>query len=233
MYGHRDGWICHLCLGRIDENPSQQYENDFCSSPDHFVPVARGGLDFPSNIKAAHLTCNKGRRDRSPEEYRAAIKTGKTAAQTRYPERFTDLFSEESVNDSHKEREREREGIVIGKESILPADAGLSKPNGHKEAFEDFWKLYPTDKNMSKKTAKTQWAKLSPEKQFAAIGAVPGFRQYCEQNKWYRPLYADRFLAQERFEGYAAEPQLSPEVIADQKDRADKLMRRGKYSTGP
>lgn len=130
----------------------------------------------------------------------------------------------------------EREGeiqVKEEKEKILPADAGISKPNGHNDKFEEFWKSYPTDKNMSKKTAKMHWVKLPAEKQFAAIGAIPGFRQYCDQNKWYRPIYADRFLAQERFEGYASEPHLSPEAIADQKDRADKLMRRGKYSTGP
>lgn len=72
-------------------------------------------------------------------------------------------------------------------------------------AFEAFWKDYPTDKNMSKKAALAQWKRLSPEKRAAAIAAVPGFKAYCAANSWYRPVHAERFLSQERFEGYAVE----------------------------
>jgi hypothetical protein len=117
------------------------------------------------------------------------------------------------------------------KKKELPADAGASKPNRYLENFEAFWKAYPTDSNMAKKPAFRIWRHLSPEQRQAAIAAIPGFKRYCEQNKsWYRPIYAERFLSQEKFEGYAAEPEIRPEQIGINKDRADRLMQRGKYA---
>jgi hypothetical protein len=90
---------------------------------------------------------------------------------------------------------------------VLPVGTGLKKSrDAYPEDFEAFWKAYPTDKNMPKKPALRQWQRLSPEKRSAAIAAIPGFRRYCDENKsWYRPVYAERFLSQEKFEGYAAE----------------------------
>ena len=114
-------------------------------------------------------------------------------------------------------------------EKDSPADAGLSK--SYPEDFEAFWKAYPTDRNMPKKPAFRIWRRLSPEKRQAAIAAIPGFKRYCEQNKsWYRPVYAERFLSDEKFEGYAAEPEITEAQIEANKDRADRLMRRGKYA---
>lgn len=114
---------------------------------------------------------------------------------------------------------------------VLPDKSGVSKPKPYPEDFEVFWKAYPTDPNMPKKPAFRQWQRLSPEQRFAAIAAIPGFIRYCSENKrWYRPIYAERFLSQEKFEGYAAEPPLDEAVIAANKDRADKLFNRGKYA---
>jgi hypothetical protein len=70
--------------------------------------------------------------------------------------------------------------------------------------FQEFWKAYPTDRNMSRKSAEAQWKRLSPDKRAAAIAALPGFKAYCAANaSWYRPVHAERFLSDERFEGYA------------------------------
>lgn len=89
---------------------------------------------------------------------------------------------------------------------LTPAGAGPKASRPYSEQFEHFWTEYPTDKNMPKKLAFQQWQKLSAEKRDAAIAAIPAFRRYCEQNKsWYRVIYADRFLSQEKFEGYAAD----------------------------
>lgn len=115
-------------------------------------------------------------------------------------------------------------------EKILPDTSGPSKQS-YSQLFEKFWAAYPTDKNMPKKKAFAVWQRLSPEKRDAAIAAIPGFQRYCDQNKsWYRTIYADRFLSQEKFEGYAAEKMPTAEEIAVAKDRADKLLRRGKYA---
>lgn len=111
---------------------------------------------------------------------------------------------------------------------ILPVTTGRSKP--YPEDFEKFWKAYPTDSNMPKKQAFKAWSRLTPEKRCAALGAVPGFKAYCAANSWYRPIYADRFLSQEKFEGYASQPMPSAEEIEANRDRADKLFKRGKYA---
>lgn len=115
-------------------------------------------------------------------------------------------------------------------ESILPDKPGLSKPKVIPEDFEQFWKAYPTDKNMPKKAALKQWLKLTSEKRIAATGAIPGFLRYCAENKWYRPIYADRFLSQEKFEGYAGEKVQTKDEIAATLDRRDKLLKQGKYA---
>lgn len=118
--------------------------------------------------------------------------------------------------------EREAETQEQG-EKELSASADLS-------AFQEFWEAYPKDKNMSKKAAEAQWKRLAPEKRSFALAAVPGFRSYCSANSWYRPVHAERFLSQERFEGYAAEPPPDPIAAAAAIDKADRYFKRGKYA---
>jgi hypothetical protein len=68
MYRCRDCWTCHLC-GRPVDNDWRR-PNDF-QSLDHFLPRSKGGLDYPSNIRLSHASCNKGRRNRDVVEFRA------------------------------------------------------------------------------------------------------------------------------------------------------------------
>jgi hypothetical protein len=69
--------------------------------------------------------------------------------------------------------------------------------------FQIFWKDYPTDALMSKKSALEQWEKLSRAEREAARRAIPAFKDYCRKNPTYRPVHAERFLSQKRFEGFA------------------------------
>lgn len=108
LYGRRDGWRCHLCGTDIDHAGYGDC-GDFTLSLDHIVPVSSSGTDYPSNIKAAHQTCNKGRGNRSVSEYQALVVSGKTVAQLRYPERFTDKLTEPSRTEEEGEQERIRE----------------------------------------------------------------------------------------------------------------------------
>lgn len=77
------------------------------------------------------------------------------------------------------------------------------KRASYPQAFEEFWKAYPTDSLMSKKEAAAAWSKLTPEDQNLATTAVPAFVGYCAANPTYRPVHACRFLAQRRFDGFA------------------------------
>lgn len=110
-------------------------------------------------------------------------------------------------------------------------EADLTKTHEqYPEEFLVFWREYPTDALMSKKKAFEQWKRLAPADRAAAKNAIPGFRDYCRKHPTYRPVHAERFLSERRFEGFAAEPELTPEQIEANKDRADRLMRRGKYA---
>lgn len=57
----RDGGVCHLC-GKPGADTA-----------DHLIPHSRGGSDAPSNLRAAHIDCNRRRGTRPVEEVRAEI----------------------------------------------------------------------------------------------------------------------------------------------------------------
>ncbi|MCW7941630.1 hypothetical protein AAW14_06170 [Streptomyces hygroscopicus] len=60
MYARRDGWTCQLCCGEI---PRRIVVNDDHNlAIDHIRPVAAGGTDHPSNVRAAHQVCERARR---------------------------------------------------------------------------------------------------------------------------------------------------------------------------
>jgi hypothetical protein len=60
MYARRDGWTCQLCGGEI---PQRLVVNDDHNLViDHIRPVAAGGTDHPSNVRAAHQVCERSRR---------------------------------------------------------------------------------------------------------------------------------------------------------------------------
>ncbi|MFF8716200.1 HNH endonuclease [Streptomyces sp. NPDC015184] len=66
MYARRDRWTCQLCGGGIPQLPVSNDSHNL--SIDHIRPVSAGGSDHPSNVRAAHQACNKGRRDTPDEE---------------------------------------------------------------------------------------------------------------------------------------------------------------------
>lgn len=69
--------------------------------------------------------------------------------------------------------------------------------------FEDFWKDYPTDANMSKSEAYAQWQRLTVEDRAKAKRAVPHFVTHCRTHPDYRPIHAERWLSNRRFDGFA------------------------------
>lgn len=65
-YKRRDGGICHLCRFEVNDAWNRQRE---WSSFDHVIPRSMGGSDYPSNIRIAHVSCNKARRNRPVEAF--------------------------------------------------------------------------------------------------------------------------------------------------------------------
>ena len=94
-----------------------------------------------------------------------------------------------------------------------PAAPGLRTRASYPDDFEEFWRAYPTDANMSKAEAGKQWARLNADDRRAAIAATQGFREHCRANPDYRPLHAMRFLSQRRFDGFAAKAASAPTQV--------------------
>lgn len=67
----RDGWRCGICHQRV--NPSLQYPHPRAPSLDHVIPVSRGGLSEPANLRLVHLVCNLQRRNLGVPEQLALI----------------------------------------------------------------------------------------------------------------------------------------------------------------
>lgn len=55
----RDHWTCRLCSQSID--PSLPRRHAMGATIDHIVPLSLGGLDEPTNVQAAHWSCNRAK----------------------------------------------------------------------------------------------------------------------------------------------------------------------------
>lgn len=51
----RDKNCCHLCGDKV---PAKAYPHPLSPSLDHVIPLSKGGIHDPSNVKLAHLRCN-------------------------------------------------------------------------------------------------------------------------------------------------------------------------------
>lgn len=90
------------------------------------------------------------------------------------------------------------EAIFQNKKINSPKRSRVSYPTD----FEEFWKAYPTDQNMSKKEAWQAWQALNAEDKQNALRSLASFRSYCARNADYRPIHAVRYLRNRRFEGH-------------------------------
>lgn len=186
----RDGETCCRCNSEKD------------LTIDHIFPRSIGGTHAPANLRVMCRPCNSARPVQGTDLLADLAKDGFSMDDMQRTCAHVHACGE------GKGREGERKGKKLPDESgvHLKKNSG-SKEKPYPEDFEQFWKDYPTDKNMPKKPAFKQWQRLSPDKRAAATAAIPGFRAYCRANDWYRPIYAERFLSQEKFEGYAASAQ--------------------------
>lgn len=65
----RDKGICHLCCKPITPFGPNDISGAHTASIDHLVPLSRGGTNYPSNLKIAGISCNKGRGNKGLEEF--------------------------------------------------------------------------------------------------------------------------------------------------------------------
>lgn len=97
---------------------------------------------------------------------------------------------------------RDKPQIPDTRVQIEKVNSPKRKRVSYPSEFEDFWKAFPTDANMSKKEAFNEWTRLDPEDQQLAVISLEAFAYYCRKNPDYRPVHACRYLKQRRFEGH-------------------------------
>jgi hypothetical protein len=112
------------------------------------------------------------------------------------------------------EAETEPEGEKEDSSGTPDPGPPVSKPGKktYPALFEEFWHAYPTDALMSKSKAFEKWGRLTIADRAAALASVPAFRAHCAKDVTYRPVHAERFLSQRRFDGFA---EIAAEAAAD------------------
>jgi hypothetical protein len=80
--------------------------------------------------------------------------------------------------------------------------------------FEEFWRLYPTDRLMSKSETFKAWSRLDEQDREWASKAISALKAECrKQGPKYRTPHATTYLNQRRFDGLLEKPAI--EVAAD------------------
>jgi hypothetical protein len=169
MYARRDDWTCHLCKGPINPKLAPKYDGydngmhdfvlkehgdwHFNMSPDHLVPRSKGGSDYPSNIGASHVSCNKGRGARP------------------IPEGVPDSLNDD-VNDSPPEGNGGGKGMEHGTgKDIAPAPAAAEKPGRPPDVLWD--SMLAACGIREAPTASARGAYNRARKDLADVGATP------------------------------------------------------------
>lgn len=111
------------------------------------------------------------------------------------PEVKADGSYGEKLTTNQQPPEPSKKGSI---ESTKPA----RRRSSYSEAFEDFWKAFPTDALMSKAQAGKTFDAMPEEDQQAAVASIPAFKAYCSAHPDYRAVHAVRYLSQRRFEGF-------------------------------
>lgn len=100
------------------------------------------------------------------------------------------------------------EKLTTNYQPATEEDIAIARPKPQKkrhsytETFEGYWSAYPTDSLMSKLDASKAFEALSPDEQEQAVTSLPAFKAYCSAHPDYRPVHANRYITQRRFEGF-------------------------------
>lgn len=141
--------------------------------------------------------------------------------------------AEKRREETEPEKNREENNILFaGADPSRLLEGDLEKERDRKpypDGFENFWNAYPVDPLMSKSRAFEQWRRMGKADQRCALDALPAFVAFVRRQVNYRVVHAWKYLSERRFEGFE-KPHVDTARIAEAKDRADRLLKRGKYA---
>lgn len=168
-----------------------------------------------------------------------AAKGGRNSGGSRKIANENKAADEAPLRDATKPKREEK--TREDKKEISQPSVARPKPvrTQYPDDFLEFWNGYPTDANMSKKEAFDVWKRMDSELRSKAIESLPAFRAYCEFQKDYRPIHANRYLLKERFEGFlkVAQQAAAASVYVHRNDVAwqawDAFYRREKGKSPP
>ena len=141
-----------------------------------------------------------------------------------------ECFEKPASPEKSREEKNREETLLSAEADLFDSDSTTNKKKKYPAAFDEFWRDYPTDPLMSKIKAYAQWRRLTPADRAAALAALPSFRDFCKKQINYRVVHAQRYLSERRFDGFEAQAPRDEAAIAAAKDRADRLLKRGKYA---
>jgi hypothetical protein len=101
-----------------------------------------------------------------------------------------------------KEGKEEPNGSLSGA-SPDPSQTSKKK-NTYPQGFEDFWKAYPKNPNMSKAEAFTEWKKLDDDDRAACLAGIAPYIAFLKTKPDLETIHACRFISKRRFEGFSA-----------------------------
>ena len=178
--------------------------HNFCKYQKSRKPVAVHPL--PDTIAAyVGKTTEAGDAKDGTQEAPSTETTGTSSANVRtHPPSSNSHTAEDGPGTELSVQREEGEGIgeVV---TLEPTGSNLCPKSAYPDAFEHFWKAYPTNKNMSKKHAFKAWGKLTADQQAQAIAAVPHFAAYCARAPDYPVKHAQGWLNEDRFEQWLSD----------------------------
>lgn len=104
--------------------------------------------------------------------------------------------------DARPEERQRREDILSETSSDSPEKPLRKKRVAYPPDFDDAWRAYPTDANMSKSDAFDAWKKLDAADKDALAASIPAFVAYCRAHPDYRPKHMVGYIKSRRFEGH-------------------------------
>ena len=178
-------------------------------------------------------SAERGRAYREREKAKAQESDNKSTTSNEVDQTQTQPNATERNRPLDKMRLEEKEKERVSEPSVpRPVEARTAKGRkAYPKDFEEFWRAYPTDPNMSKAEALTAWQRISPEERQLCIKAVPPFVAWCREKPDYRPIHACRFIAKKRFEGHLGltttpeptDPRPPPRLMTAEEIRAETI----------
>ncbi len=133
-YFRRDRGLCQYCNEPIDLSDDLN-SGSRALSIEHIVQRAKGGSDYPSNIRIVHVACNKSSSDRD-----LWLSVNGSEIDSRNDSENGSESNSKIVSESDSTLERKGKGRGMERKC---KESPLTPPGGIAGRFTEFWEAYP------------------------------------------------------------------------------------------